>query len=1611
MSCVINNFKKEYNLPEDANYIRIDRMEDGRKAGIKTYVEEANIKAQKEGYDKPLFEIDEKYRKAVSGHTYYRDNVVSSEYLKINEENVAEFEDLVAHNEYMEYVAVRDHLAEAEPSFSSFDEDQKASESLLSVQEQNESLYSYSVAPSQQLNLDPDNFYEWKQSLLNVKKNLENLAKKYTQLKDSKKLKEIYSTIEEIDTNLASIDETDPNNIYESSMNEIELLEDFLKTIWDDPKAGATALESNQLLERLGNLQRYFLAKNPDTGQAYGFKQLGDDLNPIAEFYFNFAEGLDPAKVDKLKSRIQDLEDLYNRTQVQIVKGLLHDDTMVQSLIQENKEDSTKGWSEEQVDEALKILEDGDIGIDVLSEMFLGAASGGGILGQLLKGVRDSQVAREMGQIQERVTALSDVWNTIKNLFEFDDKKTKEFIISKLFEKDEFGERKPSLIKRYTQAFYDSVKAVKSERGAFYADISEANYSSWMQADRDNFERIDPTKLSNIVDKYVTDPTFRKYFTSSTQEITDYQNRLREMLGETMYDIEIAKAEKRIEDYMEAVKDKSMTAQQEYRRNPFEFMKQYNSVDFSTQQVSRGRFLEPNFTHYVPKNRPELYNSNFTEVEQGEHGAELMEFYNQAHSLLVDYINPIFRSEGVSLNILDIMTFEDGYERNTIKSMTIVGKISKALGYLWNSHRKSFFDNVFLKQKQILESVQQETFKKDVQLGYVGYAKEQGKELAEILGTKSDKDLFKLAEKRGYDVENFPPPRKGEGYKRFRKRLIESLARAEVNENTSTNLFESIKNAAYLAADVRARRSTVATLEALKSFAESQSKRGAFYTNNTANTVGFLKSWGDSNIYGYRFSLDLNSEKGAEGLSGIGRKTLGVKHLNLTEKKIKSFLKEEKKALNNGKNVFNFTYEGVKYETSPDGIHSKVTDKKREIIDREDINGEKGVASIYGDYLTEKINELGYEATVGSVTLGVMGNIILSQLGVSARGGARNRLQGMIQNLAVASSERFGFDMEQYNHSRRLLRGTNTRKYIANKQFRSTERGKLIETVKLFQGSMQLLQNRADELAVEGKFDSVAGSALDKVKTFWMDFSMNNPEWHNQTELMLSILQTIPVKDKDGNSHMLYDGEKMEFIYEPGTLILKEKFDTPENRAMWTEFKESPEGKLDSLAAVIKIKTAVHQTQGNYDNTDIIMAQNNLVGKVSTMYQRYLFENLNMQWGQHKIDLRTGKFNVKGRKLVLVNHAPTTALYLAGVHGTQLVAGIIAGMGIVPLSIFVGGAAAFTIGVAAYRKSLNLKSLASSKDWGLALDFAEEAALRTINTPINTFSYGKLKGAGNERIKNLQSEERSKKRNLTQEERLILSESAQDVASKMFVWSTFTLSALLLQGLWALASATFGWDDDDEETVIGKFIDIEGKINALINDRNTLLSEIDKFSDPSAFQDEAISMSFFKTVNRARKFWLGTVPDVVMGEEEMSKDFAYKAIVNTLGVAKPNHLMKSILTDDKGMFSDNRTYEAKGVVDKFIYNNVKPTEKSANSQIREHRKKIKMEFESSYNSLLKKEYPNATKAERKVAIEIAFDKFIRATYKKPGQKYSDLLDRVNWDAFKKAAGNQTKIIR
>ena len=43
--------------------------------------------------------------------------------------------------------------------------------------------------------------------------------------------------------------------------------------------------------------------------------------------------------------------------------------------------------------------------------------------------------------------------------------------------------------------------------------------------------------------------------------------------------------------------------------------------------------------------------------------------------------------------------------------------------------------------------------------------------------------------------------------------------------------------------------------------------------------------------------------------------------------------------------------------------------------------------------------------------------------------------------------------------------------------------------------------------------------------------------------------------------------------------------------------------------------------------------------------------------------------------------------------GKSTIAGIIAGMGIVPLSIFVGGAAAFTIGIAAYRKSLNLATI------------------------------------------------------------------------------------------------------------------------------------------------------------------------------------------------------------------------------------------------------------------------------------------------------------------------------
>ena len=132
--------------------------------------------------------------------------------------------------------------------------------------------------------------------------------------------------------------------------------------------------------------------------------------------------------------------------------------------------------------------------------------------------------------------------------------------------------------------------------------------------------------------------------------------------------------------------------------------------------------------------------------------------------------------------------------------------------------------------------------------------------------------------------------------------------------------------------------------------------------------------------------------------------------------------------------------------------------------------------------------------------------------------------------------------------------------------------------------NLRLLENVMDNIKIEGEFDNTG--ILKTFETMLSDISVNNPEWKNQMEIFLSILQNVQVetvhKDENGNTifEPFFDGK--DFIYIPGTLQLKDEFKTETNIDNWEKFKEDKNGNSPQNLLVAKMKATKSALQGNY---------------------------------------------------------------------------------------------------------------------------------------------------------------------------------------------------------------------------------------------------------------------------------------------------------------------------------------------------------------------------------------------------------------------------------------------
>lgn len=1457
----------------------------------------------------------------------------------------------------------------------------------------------------------PTSFGEWINGRKKVLNNLKKLHDQYFKLdRKDPVLKNINSAIEEIESQLDLADSQNPYNIFLSAVQEMEILDILLDNAKDNPDAALGILEQNDLERRVYDLNYYFLGLD---------KNLGDVPYPTTtvertHFYPSFMEHFgqySKADMDKLQDSIRRLKQKYNTTKKNIVVSALKNNSYVKQHI------STGKITAPQIDDIIQKIENNEFEVDKVGSYVLGLASNGGILGQLLYTKKEEATFKENAFVGKKLSVLSMLWEKIK------DKKDSEgnFLTNSLFQYDRFGVRANRLISKYTDEFHSLVKSIYNEKSTFNLDKSSSNYSIWMKAEKDNFHRIDVRMFSEVFNKFSNDKRFSSYFSDiNSEQITEYENTLKQRLGPVMYKIEKEKAIEMLDDYIFSIENLTLTPRQKVVKNPFAFLQHFNSSEFDKMSVSEGAFLEPSYTRFIPElNSETYYNSQFKKVEDN---SDLSMYYAGAYDIMTNYANPTFQSEGVMVGGLDLQSFEDALDRNSYKDLTLFGKISANVKALRRDRLNSYSDNFLANMEDRLSDENHDRQK--LVVGYSGDIRNQAAKLAEVYSNLSFEDLVNKAQSKGIDgVKKSEHDLYIKTLKNGKQiklplfyELARSVARAELSSVTSSNIQESIHNSAYLAADVRARRSAIGMLEAFKDISQTVNVRkgNTFETKiGDSNIHKMLKMWGQSNIYGEKFAGDMEN-KGKSIISRVTRQTVfGRRTYTTTDKIALEEIKETLK-LNPEAVADNFVYKDESYSVTKDKFGATFTKKKGDVTESITLEQYKDA------YLNMIKSKLGTDITIGSLMLGYMDNLRGLFLGLSPRAGIKNRIAGMSQTMSVAASKRFGFSLNDYHSARRFLRGINTRQYLSKSGWtrnQSNPKYIQIEMLEKLVSNLELQQNRADELALEAKFNTnTTTNRIENVKNFFMDFSMNNPERHNQLEIAVSIMMNTKVKDINGVEHSLFDGKTSKFnIYKPGTLELKDEFKTEENTTMWENFQaytsdNNSNQNADSIAMTTKIRAAIEQTQGNYNNNDIIMLQNSVWGKLATMFTRYFYENTNLQFGKHYLDLRTGEMDIKGRKINMMEHAPVTMTYLMSSFSLPILAGAMSFVAASPwIAGILGVSGAIAAGYAIMNKQFKFESFMSLKEYNLAKDFALETLLLMGKTPLNTFTYGTV----NPKFFDNNLEKLQGKRYdglLTDKERELLSECAQEVATKFQNYTAFTLMAILAKFMFALVA---GSDDDDDETYFQKkikeFVNIENVVNAILNDRNQTLSDINRYVNPSQFYDDATAFAFFRALSRetyiVNKLTTGGYED--KDTSEMLNDVSKLSFIPGLNLI-PNNGKKAIMgifNKDSGVFSDNRVYQGKDELDKLVAKKMKKGEDYYKKEATDKRADLSDDAKKFFTKQVERELEESgTKMstnDREKEVKSRVRAFLGETFKAKNDTYEEIVNSTIFEDKRK----------
>jgi len=1247
----------------------------------------------------------------------------------------------------------------------------------------------YAFSPRLQQNAKrplTDNFTEYRNHKEAQLNRVEGLLKSYKQDKKNPK-KDLTKTMESI-KKLVIMKSDLENDIEALDKKDVALMFYSIDKEIKDLSRSLDISNNNNIVdfkERLGFLYKFVKGTSIDDRKDLGIEHLKGFNHPDFE---KISLALDDLNL-KYRAELENFKKEIIESNISFINNVTNNDTV----------------SPEQMEAMFETKGD----INALESIFLGiteSSTNDTVLPQILKSTLEEKVTIRESEAKSYETRLNTLIKKLGDNFDF------------IFEKDVQGRKTGNIVSVFSPLYRGKLYAYSQINHNKLLD-AESKYKQKVQWLSDNAEVIDQTKL-NIV-KQLYEDRYSQYFTHTQEEMDTYERELKDKLG-PLYDSEIDKLLNALENYQESKEALKESEDQFKHKNtaridPWSFIKHFNSdkkneimpystpsgnTEFVYPDISSTRFIpkkdvisdwvseyneETDDFEEVPiKKASGYYNTDFNEIQSDPNKLAYWQLMTEIYG---DYVNPVFNTKS-GVKDLSYAKFEENY-LETIASAQGVAKVGKAVGNAIKGFKEYFYE-VGSKPEDSNE----------VKKAYRDKSKFEISRLASVLVLKTQTELEELAIKEGI----VPNPKV---YK-DKAALAKAIATNQVLSNYSSDINKVTSAILSMTALQKAKEDTLPVanliLDAHSIASDGKRKRSIARMENYINRV--IKSQNDK-------------ARGSESVLGQSMSKESLLDMILdktgTIPWLKDYLNTKSTAL--------------------------LSDNEKELLKHlQDLKG-RDIEGLDKATIDAHIESLGLHTSAAGIAQGIMKIIMLKSMALNPISGVFNRIEGMNSGLIMDASGKY-WTKGNLQEANQFMAGSNFMKVTGLDSLKN----KHIQELKKFQmlvNGMGLIQDRKSDLE-KSTGSGITGIIEEKLNPF--QFAVDNPEMKNQGAILLSILKDTKITDKDGNEVSIFDGKGFPaHEVKEGNLVLKSEFATEKNLTTWEYFNidEQDASNNSYFLTRMKIKNAISRSQGNYDNLDVTQATNNLLGKMSTMFMRWMPEHFMQRYASGEgFDLTTGEAKLKGRYRSL--WANKNIMF--PVLGLSAIAGF--GIGAIPVSI-AASSIAIGVGYDQAKKYYNKKNLVAEAQTLYSLtDFAIDVVFNTLNYPLEfvnaNVSLKKMVGLEEQ----VPLDERT---NLNQTDINNLQAISKEVAIKL------TFVALL----WAGKSLLTGPDDDDEDKKLATFFD---------NQVSRMVDSFNLWSDPTALYTTAQRLAFFEYLVNTKK----VMGDIMTGNEKgkFMKDLA-----------------------------------------------------------------------------------------------------------------------------------------